>query len=112
MILALLNTALATDCELHNVKSIDFNLLKLEVDGRDYAFDTFKYELQACGYDDSAEAFERWAKLRLGADATCVVGALCLWPVIVATPVYMVLAYQQRDVVLEAVRRESTTDPD
>jgi hypothetical protein len=112
MILALVMGALAAaPCDLQNLKGPApvsyFGLANVKVEGRKYSFEAFQAELRDCGYEESDRLFTEWMQLRTRASMTCAVGTLCLWPVIIASPVFGWMALEKRAELNGALIHES-----
>lgn len=101
----LLSLALAA-CPLPAVSTVEVHSGGIDINGIRYRPDSLSAAAMACGYGDSVAALESWRTYRRRAGITAGVGMFCFSPAILATPVYAVLAYRERDDVRAALLRE------
>mgnify|MGYP001582526746 CR=1 FL=1 len=97
-------------CKLGHIKDVTSTMTTVTINGAVHNVrgtanrKAFAAQLDACGKDDAADAFNAWRQARRGVNASAAIGLTVLWPALILTVADAAVANTQRQRMEAALR--------
>lgn len=99
-------TSLSTDCEILTAETVLVDSSAILIDGRAWSMDGLELEARQCGYTNTIAVMAEWRHHRKLAAYTCGIGMCCLWPAVLAAPVFAWMAHDDREQLVLALQAD------